>query len=936
MNSLSSVLWLVSRNVTTPLMLTALEQNAGMPGESVHQVHHRAGARGLRPLFEPRSVAVIGASESPGSVGRAIMENLGAFGGALFAVNPHRDRVLGRRSFSSIQSIPERVDLAVIATPAAAVPTVVRECAACGVGAAVIISAGFREVGPAGAALEKEALATAHEGNMRILGPNCLGLMIPRLRLNATFSDGMAAAGNVAFLSQSGALCTAVLDWSRDENVGFSGFVSCGSMADVDWGDLIYHFGDDPHTRSIVCYMESLGDARRFLSAAREVALSKPIVILKVGRSPEAARAAASHTGSLTGSDAVLDAAFRRVGVLRVATLGELFDMAEVLSKQPAPRGPRLAIVTNAGGPGVLATDALRESGAELATLSTETLKALDAALPPHWSHGNPVDVLGDADVDRVMNVTRLIKEAPEVDGICVIVTPQAMTAPTDLANRLASEKAMAGKPLLASWMGGPAMEDGRRALNAANIPTYDYPDTAARAFGLMWKYSDNLRALYETPALPKPGPDTQFRQQQVREILASVGRQGRLLLTEVEAKQVLSAYDIPIVETIGASTVDAAVLAAERLGYPVVVKLLSETITHKSRVRGVRLGLHSADEVRDAWASIEGAVAQFAGPGHFQGLAVQRMAPARGCEIILGSSMDSQFGPVLLFGAGGTHVEMIRDRSLGLPPLNATLARRMMEPTRVFEWLKGSEGNPRVNLDELDQLLVRFSQLVVEHPRIAEIDINPLQVSDEGMVALDARMVLHPDSITDGDLPKPAIRPYPTQYIRTLRLRNGKAVTIRPIRPEDEPAMVRFHRLLSEQSVRQRYFATIALEQRIAHERLSRICFIDYDRELALVAEWINPDDGQSEVVAVGRLSKLHEGNEGEFALLVQESWQQGGLGAALLEMLVQVARDEKLACLGAVILPTNVKMLSLARRIGFKVHADHEAGECRAVLML
>ncbi len=910
-----------------------------VPATADNRVHHvlrHPRRHSLDPLFAPRSMAIIGASEAPGSIGRALVENLKPSGRPLYAVNPRHASVMGLPTYPTISQVPEPVDLVVIATPAGTVSGIIRECVACHVPGAVIISAGFKETGESGVKLEQEVLAEARKGKMRLLGPNCLGLMMPHAGLNASFSGAMAKPGSVAFLSQSGALCTAVLDWSLQEKVGFSGFVSSGSMLDVGWGDLIYYFGDDPHTKSILCYMESVGDARQFLSAAREVALSKPIIVLKVGHSEAAARAAASHTGSLTGSDAVLDAAFRRVGVLRVNTLGELFDMAEVLSKQPRPRGPRLAIVTNAGGPGALATDMLVSSGGKLATLSQKTLASLDTVLPPHWSHGNPIDVLGDADVQRYIGAAEIALREPEADGLCVILTPQAMTDPTATAEKLAAACRGQTKPIVASWMGGAAVEEGRAILAGAGIPTYDFPDTAARAFSLMWRYGDNLRSLYETPgsdALPRVGSEAQ---NSVRELLLSVQQANRTLLTEPESKQVLAAYGIPTVETKTARTAAEAVRIAETMGFPVAVKLVSETVTHKTDVGGVCLDVRNAAGVRHAWQSIEESVKEHVGSGHFLGVTVQPMIPLGGTELILGSSIDAQFGPVILFGAGGRYVEIFKDRALGLPPLNATLARRLMEQTRVFEMLKGVRGQKAADLPALEQLVVRFSHLVIDQPWIVEIDINPLLVSSGGMVALDARMVVHPLGTLEKQLPKPAIRPYPSQYIQPCNLGDGSTTVIRPIRPEDEPALVRFHQSLSGQSVYQRYFSMLSLDQRTAHERLSRICFIDYDCEMALAVERQDPATGQSEILGMGRLSKLHGTNRAELAMLVRDEWQGRGLGMQLVQMLIKVAADEHVERIFATVLLSNGAMQALLRKAGFRVRWEVGEGECTAELDL
>jgi acetyltransferase len=886
----------------------------------------------LRAIFSPKSVAVIGATEKEGRVGRTVLWNLisNPFGGTVYPINKRHKQVLGIKAYPDIAGVPEPVDLAVIVTPAPTVPGVVGECVAAGVKGAIIISAGFKEAGAAGAELERQ-IAELARGRMRLIGPNCLGVMRPRTHLNATFASAMARPGTVGFISQSGALLTAVLDWSFRENVGFSACVSVGSMLDVDWGDLINFLGDDPHTHSIMIYMESIGDARSFISAAREVALTKPIIVIKAGRTAQAAKAAASHTGALAGSDDVLEAVFRRCGVLRVNSISDLFYMAEVLAKQPRPSGPRLTIVTNAGGPGVLATDTLIALGGELAELSAPTLEALDKVLPPHWSHGNPIDILGDADPERYALALEIAAKDPNSDGLLVALTPQAMTDPTETARRLTPFAATRGKPVLSSWMGGKDVVAGEAILNQANIPTFGYPDTAARIFTLMWRYAYTLRGLYETPTLveseAQEAPDRVRAQQFILDARAA----GRSLLSEYESKQVLAAYGIPTVPTRIAASEDEAVQCASDIGYPVVLKLHSHTITHKTDVSGVQLNLADAAAVRQAYGAIESAAKALGKPAagggkHFLGVAVQPMVRLDGYELIVGSSIDAQFGPVLLFGAGGQLVEVFRDRALALPPLNTTLARRMMEQTTIHKALLGVRGRAPVELDALARLLVQFSQLVVEQRWIKEIDINPLLAGppsgkNPGILALDARIVLHAADVDEADLPKLAIRPYPAQYASEWTSKAGMKVTIRPIRPEDEPLMVQFHTTLSEESVYMRYFHYIQYNQRVAHERLTRLCFIDYDREMALVVERRDPKARKHAILAIGRLSKLHQTAEAEFAILVSDAYQGHGFGGELLRRLVQIGRDEKLQRIVATILAENVAMQHVSRKNGFKL---------------
>ena len=708
------------------------------------------GSSTLDVFFRPRSVALIGATEKPDSVGRAIFANLQAtsFGGALYAVNPKHSSVLGARCYPDLAAIGEPVDLAVIVIPAPCVPDAVRHCAKAGVRGVVIISAGFRETGPAGVALEQEILEIAQGAGMRIVGPNCVGVISPHHGLNATFAASMARPGHVGLISQSGAVCTAILDWSQQEKVGFSAFVSTGRMADVEWGHLIEYLGDDPNTRCIIAYMESVPDAGRFVAAARKVARTKSIIVLKPGRTEAAARAAASHTGALTGRDDVLDAAFERCGILRVDTIEELFNLAEALGKQPRPRGSRLMMVTNAGGAGVLATDALLGAGGELAELAPETVAKLDAVLPPHWSKHNPIDILGDAGHERYAQAIEIAAQDPSADGLLVALAPQAMTDPTAVAREVAKYAKLPGKPVIASWMGGVAIEAGEALLNAAGIPTYRYPDAAARVFQAMGRHSANLRALEEVAEIAREPVPT-------HPVIEKARVRGRTLLTEAESKQLLAAYEIPTVPTEIATSADEATLAAARFGYPVVVKLHSETITHKTDVGGVRLNLKDEAAVREAYAAIRGAVKD----PDFLGVTVQPMVRVDGYELILGASADPQFGPVLLFGGGGILVEVYKDRSIGLPPLTPSLAQRMIEQTKTYKALKGVRGRKPVDLTALSQILVRFSQLVVEQPWIKEIDINPLLASPEQLIALDARVILYPADAADPA--KPALLRY-------------------------------------------------------------------------------------------------------------------------------------------------------------------------------
>jgi acetyltransferase len=898
--------------------------------DPAYDLLYQSSAHPLDVFFKPRSVAVIGATETVGSVGRTLLTNLIAspFGGVVYPVNPKRPSVLGIRAYPTIGDIPDSIDLAVIVTPAPSVPNVIEQCVNVGVKGAIIISAGFKEIGPDGVELERLVMEKARAGfertgvsPLRIVGPNCLGIMSPLTGLNATFAQAMARPGKVAFLSQSGALLTAVLDYALQEQIGFSAFASLGSMLDVGWGDLIDYLGNDPHTESIVLYMESIGDARSFLSAAREVALNKPIIVIKAGRTAVGAKAAASHTGSLTGSDSVLDAAFNRVGVMRVDTIADVFAITETLAKQPLPKGNRLSIVTNAGGPGVLATDSLIAGGGTLPAISPATMEKLNAFLPTAWSHNNPIDVLGDAGPERYAKTLALAAEDENSDGLLVILTPQAMTDPTMTAELLKPYAQSLGKPVLAAWMGGATVATGEGILAQAGIPTFSYPDEAAAAFNRLWKYEDNLHALYETPSGTTADP---VDQNKARQVIQSVRAKGRVLLTEFESKKLLMTYGIPTVDTRVAHTEDDAVELAKRIGFPVVVKLNSETITHKTDVNGVHLNLRNESAIRAAWVAIEQAVRQAAGEGHFQGVTVQPMAKLEGYELILGASPDPQFGPILLFGTGGQLVEVYQDSALALPPLTTTQAHRLMEKTKIYKALQGIRGRPPVDLAKLEHVLVRFSQLVVENPLIKEIDINPLLVSDNHLLALDARVVLYGSEAKESELPHLAIRPYPTQYVSKTKLEGNLPITIRPIRADDEQRLVTFHESLSERSVELRYYQPFALSQRVAHERLHRITQADYDRVIPLIA--VTDEERLIGIVRLmrGRTLGILD-TTATFTLLVADEFQNRGLGTTLLRRAVEVAKAEGITQIEAEILAENIPMQQVCERLGFTVSAAH-----------
>ena len=867
----------------------------------------------LDPLFRPRSVAVIGASATPKTVGSILIRNLleNPFGGVVYPVNPKRKSVHGVYAYPNLGAIPEPVDLAVIATPAQTVPGIINQCVEHQVKGAIVISAGFSELGAEGKQLEEQIRANA-QSKLRIIGPNCLGVINPTSGLNASFAATMAKPGRIALLSQSGAICTSILDWAQMKNIGFSAFVSVGAMLDVDFADLIDYFGDDPATRSIILYMESIGDVRAFLSAASSVARTKQIIVVKSGRHAAGAKAAASHTGALAGADAVFDAAFRRSGVLRVTSIPDLFNMSEILATQPQPRGPSLAIITNAGGPGVMATDTLMLAGGELAKLNQESIDALNEALPPFWSHANPIDVLGDATPHRYSKAVEICAKDKNVQGMLVMLTPQAMSDPTETARQLARFAKVDQKPVLACWMGGEEVVQGKRILSEAGVPTFVSPEAGIKAFLNMVQYRRNQELLYERPeALPEEAKPNPKRMQQ---ILANVRKTGRTLLTEIEAKAMLAAYGIPTTATAGARTADQAVAAASRIGYPVVLKLLSTTITHKSDVGGVQLNLSDEQAVRTAFATIEINLKKHHPDVEFEGVSIQPMIQQRGYELIIGSSVDPQFGPVVLFGAGGILVEVLKDSSLGLPPLNRTLARRLIERTQIAKVLKGVRGEKPVDMASLETLLTNFSQLLCDCPDIAEVDMNPVLASSEGIVAVDARIVLTSPDLPEADRPKLAIHPYPNQYTTPFQLKTGEDVTIRAIRPEDEPLIIDLHNSHSEHTIRMRFFSMV---KALSRDSLIRLCHLDYDRDIALVA--VENANGKERICGVSRFYLEPESRVAEFAVVVGDTWQGKGLGWHLMQRLIAVARDKQVKELVGDVLRENANMLQLCEQLGF-----------------
>jgi len=883
--------------------------------------------RNLDKIFQPHRVAVVGASDDRSKVGYTVLRNLigAGYKGVVYPVNARRESVQGIAAYPRISQLPRVPDLVVICTPAVTLPGLIRECGEAGVLGLVILSAGFREAGAAGLALEQQMRDEWRKfDGMRIIGPNCLGIISPHNGLNASFAADSPQAGQVALISQSGALCTSLLDWAAQQNIGFSHFVSIGNMLDVGFGDLIDYFGEDPRTKSIILYVESITDARGFMSAARAFSRTKPIVAYKAGRFSESAHAAASHTGAMAGEDAVCDAAFQRAGIERVFEMRDMFDCAELLARQKLPRGPRLAIITNAGGPGVMATDTLIACRGELAKISEKTIHALNEFLPTSWSHGNPVDVLGDAPPDRFARGVEVVLADENVDAALVILTPQAMSDPTATAAQVAAVAGRVRKPILASWIGGRRIREGDRLFGAAGVPTYPTPEAAVGAFMHLVSYARNQETLYETPqdvpvtfALEEPRLRAQFH-----ELL----ERGHPVLTESESKSLFEAYGIKVTKAEPAASVDEAVAIAERQGYPVVLKILSPQITHKTDVGGVALNIRNEEGLRLAHAEMMESARQKRPDAEILGVTVQRMiALDTGVELIVGMKKDATFGAVMMVGAGGITAELYRDRALALPPLNERLARRMLESLRSGPLLNGYRGKPVANVPKLIEVLIRLSYLTAHHPEIREFDVNPLFVSGDEAIALDGRVVV--DRSPAGQAMRPfahlAIRPYPEEFVREETFDNGRPVIFRPIRPEDEPLWFELVDQCTPETLHARFQY---LFRRPSHEVASRFCFLDYDRELAIMAEIEH--EGCRKFIGVGRLVADPDHETAEFAVLVADAWQNRGLGLKLTGYCMEIARQWGLKRIMAQTTFDNPRMISIFDSRGFKIDRNHADG--------
>ncbi len=884
--------------------------------------------RRLDRMFSPRSIAVIGASNEPGKVGSVTLQNLMrcGFSGPIFPVNSHHATVQGMAAHRSIAEVPEKVDLAILCTPSATVPDLVRQCGESGVGGLIILTAGFREIGLDGRKVD-EALrsACAPFPQMRVIGPNCLGVMVPESKLNASFAASMPLAGRVAFVSQSGALCTALLDWAGEQSLGFSHFISVGNMLDVDLADLLDYLAEDGTTDAVILYIESITNARRFMSAARACARRKPIVAYKAGRFPQSAQAAASHTGAMAGVDSVYEAAFERAGIVRVFEVDDLFDCAQLLARGPRVRGDRLAIVTNAGGPGVIACDSLLSKNGTLAQLSESTLLQLNQTLPPSWSHGNPVDVLGDATPERFARALQIVSDDRDVDAVLAILTPQAMTDPTATAKALVDVARHAYKPILANWMGGRMVHEGVDILNKAGVPTAATPNDSVSAFMHLVRYGRNLELLYETPREVPLDFDGDPRRS--RDRLRKLFEGGREVLYESEAKALLTAYGIPVAEVREGHTVDEVVTLAREIGFPAVLKVVSPQITHKTDVGGVKLNLANEEQVREAYDEMLASVRRERPGAEIRGVSVQSMVSLPGgIELIIGAKKDPVFGPVIMVGIGGIAAELFRDSALGLPPLNERLAQHMLESLRAWPLLKGYRGRkPIARVDRLIEILLRFSMLVADFPEIGELDANPVLVRDDQVIALDARVMVDRTEL-EGPASLPyahlAIRPYPDDLIERIQLADGMPVVVRPIKPEDEPLWRELLASCSSESLWERFRYMFKTD---IHEAAIRFCFVDYDRELTAVAE--AEVGGNKKLVGVARLVSEPGTQRGEYAVLVGEPWQGKGLGNQLTRYCVDHADRIRVREIYGVTGRTNTRMLRVFRHYGFDLEPESDS---------
>lgn len=913
-------------------------------GVSAHQFHPSYDKSKMEALFQPKTIAVIGASKKENSLGKRLFENLTLrdYKGEVFPVNPKYEEINGSVCYKKIEDIEEYIDLAIIITPARTVAQLIRECGEANVKNALILSTGFRETGEKGEEFEAEILLEARKSDVRVIGTNSIGFIRPHLNLFATFSDQRPKEGSIGFISQSGAMGEGVLDWGSSQNVGFSAFISIGGMIDISWGDVIHYLGDDARTKAIVLYMETINYARSFLSAAKEVSYSKPIIVLKTGKRQQlennSSRQSISPIRFEVDEDLIFNAAFRRSGMLRVDTMAEVFFMVEVISKQPRPKGKSLAILTNANAPAQLATTMLLNGGGQLAHLSEKTIEALSEFLPRNWEYTNPLDLHQFATPELYEKATEILLEDTNIDGLLVILAPQAISKPTETAKNLLRFASLKKKPLLVSWMGGDTTKEGRKLLSKAGVPNFQYPDAAAHIFNYLWKYAYNLKGIYQTPRISDSMKKNPPNREEVTEIISKAKSENRIILTEWEAKRILAAYNLPIIDTRLALSEDEAWEQAKAIAKPVVLKVYSHSIINKNEVGGVRLFLKDEKAVRTAYQEIKKNIEERVGKEEFLGVTVQEMDTSNAIEMLMGSKVDVQFGSIIFFGNGGKSLQYYQDRAVALPPLNATLARRAIEQTTIYKNLVNTDDLHEPTMVLLEQSMVRFSQLIIEQPLIKEIYLNPISVSrTEGVSILDAVMILQPTELKEDELIRLAIRPYPSEYEEKWILpKSNQEVLIRPIRPEDEPSMAEFHKNLSPQSVYFRFFHAVSLDQRASHERLSRICFADYDRQITLIIEKEKEESNRNEIIGAIRIIKVHGTKQAEFGMTIVDGYQGEGLGSELLKRAIEVCRSEGIELLTADILSENKAMRRICEKLGFIMEYNSDEGTVQASLYI
>ncbi|WP_262963791.1 bifunctional acetate--CoA ligase family protein/GNAT family N-acetyltransferase [Methylobacter psychrophilus] len=882
------------------------------------------GPHYLNRFFTPKSVAIVGASERENSVGYRLLLNMqeAGFKGGLYPVNNKRDELLGLKAYPDLNAVPEDLDLVVIATPAPSVPGIVQQCGEKGVTSIIIITAGFGELGSEGKRLQQEVLDIAHRYSIRIIGPNCLGVIRPSGYLNATFGDGTVKDGSLALLSQSGAICTAILDWAKVQDIGFSTVVSMGGAADIDFGEVLDYLATDSKTTGILMYVEGIRDARRFLSGLKAAARLKPVILIKSGRHEAGCKAAMSHTGAMVGGDSVFDAAIARAGVVRVYSITELFSAARVLANNYVVKKDHLAIITNAGGPGVMSTDRAEDVGIMMAELSPASIDALNEALPVHWSHANPVDILGDATSERYQKALDICLKDKNIDGVLVILTPQAMTNPTQVAQSIIEGAKTSKKPVLASWTGGAKVQEGRDLFANSKVAHFSTPEVAVDAFSFLAKYAQNQILLKQ---IPSPGdelakPDVQGARLIIERVLA----ENRQVLTAQESKAILAAFHIPVTQTIKVSSVKDAMIAAETLRFPVVLKVNMAEFSHKSDIGGVKLNINSVQEISRDYLEMEAAIKRNHPEITEVGMTVEPMFKRpNGRELMIGVVRDPVFGPAISFGLGGTMVEILKDNTVALPPLNAYMAEQMIAKTKAAKYLEAFRQLPPANKKALIDVLLNISTMVSELPEILELDINPLIVDEQGVMAVDARIKAQLSNQLS-PYSHMAIHPYPYQLTQNFQLANGANITIRPIRPEDAVLEKDFHNRLSE---RTKYFRFMQALQELTPEMMVRFTQIDYDREMAFVA--VTEDANLPSELGVGRYLMNPDGNSVEFALVVADDCQCLGIGSRIMRALIQTAKSKGMLFFEGEVLVINTPMLSLVKKLGFSIETIPDDSE-------